>query len=351
MLLVIFGAGASFDSAPTYPPLNPPHKDGLFDRPPLANQLFDNRDRFATALQRFSECQPLIPRLRGLEEGVTIEELLEEYQSQAADYPKRHTQLAAIRYYLHFVLWELQRHWENTHRGVTNYKTLLDDLERWRSKSKQPICLVTFNYDTMLESALPVLDLNIRNLADYVSDKNYKVIKVHGSVNWAHEVVDPFIECLESGNADLIAHELIAKATELKLSDQFRVVDVYPIGIGPRGGGRVALFPALALPVRSKASFECPDYHLKSLRDFLPEVTEILSIGWAAAEEHFLTLLRADLKHVPRLMIIGANKDDAFLTARSLMASGIGRDPYCGEGGFTDSIKSREIDAFLWSNS
>src|SRR6266571_5151475 len=60
MLLVIFGAGASFDSAPTYPPgANVLGGDRLnnFHRPPLANELFENRPVFAEAITRLPECQ------------------------------------------------------------------------------------------------------------------------------------------------------------------------------------------------------------------------------------------------------------------------------------------------------
>src|SRR5271156_5127550 len=56
MLLVIFGAGASYDSAPTYPPgTSIPAGDVLngFHRPPLANELFANRPVFAEAIMRF----------------------------------------------------------------------------------------------------------------------------------------------------------------------------------------------------------------------------------------------------------------------------------------------------------
>jgi len=54
MLLIVFGAGASFDSSPTYKPeQGAPHPE----RPPLANHLFAPTDRFATALEEFLECQ------------------------------------------------------------------------------------------------------------------------------------------------------------------------------------------------------------------------------------------------------------------------------------------------------
>ena len=342
MLLVVFGAGASYDSAPAYPP-------GLADgdRPPLSNQLFENRPRFADALVSFYECQPLVPRLRQPSEGVTIEHLLEEYQAQTTDYPQRYKQLAATRYYLHFVLWEVGNYWRNTHKGVTNYKTLLDDLERWRQRASEKICLVTFNYDKILESALPVLGIDIRDLAGYISNDNYKIIKIHGSVDWGHEV-ETTID-LENKNQWEIAHELIDKAAVLKFSNRYHIVDSHPIAFGVYGtdSRRTPLFPAIALPVVKKSAFECPDEHLNVLRESLPRVSEILTIGWRGNEEHFLALLRQELKHPPRMMIVANDEDGANQIGSDLMRVGIGRNFVAAKGGFSSTIRSGEIDVFL----
>jgi hypothetical protein len=54
MLLVIFGAGASFDSfADQAPPASGRSEDY---RLPLANELFSNRKIFRDALLEFEEC-------------------------------------------------------------------------------------------------------------------------------------------------------------------------------------------------------------------------------------------------------------------------------------------------------
>jgi hypothetical protein len=72
MLLVIFGAGASYDSVPHLPPFqlsrvanqnnwNPLpelQSPGLHEqsRPPLANGLFDTRGIFVNVMSQFREC-------------------------------------------------------------------------------------------------------------------------------------------------------------------------------------------------------------------------------------------------------------------------------------------------------
>jgi hypothetical protein len=345
MLLVIFGAGASYDSASSYPPQP---GDGLVERPPLASQLFEDRPRFAEALRSFPRCQPLIPRLRHPPEGATVEELLQEYRAQAEKYPERHCQLAAIRYYLHYVLWQLGNHWQNTHQGITNYKTLLDDLERWRFESGEKVCLVTFNYDTLLESSLGVLGITISSLGDYVSNPNYKIIKVHGSVNWGHEV-ETRIEDLATRNVWQIAFDLIERAEELKFGVRYHIATEYPIAWWEAGSerDRFPLFPAIALPVVQKSAFECPDEHLDTLRRSLPEVTRILMIGWRATEEHFLELLRQNLKYPPRMMIVVGKEEEANQIGSDLMRSGIGAGFAVVPGGFTEAIRTRSIDSFL----
>ncbi len=61
MLMVVFGAGASYDSFPSGLPNSTDWEDR---RPPLANELFDNRPAFGPVVSRFPRCQPIISRLR-----------------------------------------------------------------------------------------------------------------------------------------------------------------------------------------------------------------------------------------------------------------------------------------------
>src|SRR5947208_9452386 len=117
--MVIFGAGASYDSLAV-----PPTGDGRVSlyRPPLANQLFDWR--FGDDIARFPRCQPVISYLQ--RPNVNVEAELEKLQTDASGYPEGVRQLAAVRYYLQTMLWGCQDRWRTVTRGVTNYKTLLD---------------------------------------------------------------------------------------------------------------------------------------------------------------------------------------------------------------------------------
>ncbi len=83
MILVIFGAGASFDSVPTRPPV-----PGLAPLPrlPLAAGLFSDRPLVADALSRFPDCLPVVPYLQSVAVGDTIEHTLEILTNEAGRY-------------------------------------------------------------------------------------------------------------------------------------------------------------------------------------------------------------------------------------------------------------------------
>src|SRR5216684_2650665 len=290
MLMVIFGAGASYDSVPANPPRALRDHE---DRPPLADQLFEDRVLFASAMNQFPACQPIIPLLRVRRDNRSVEQVLEHFQGEVQAYPARAQQLAAIRYYLHFMLTECKTEWDRVARGITNYRTLLDQIERWRYRGSvedmmplgayTSVCLVTFNYDTLLEDAF---GKPINGLGDYIADSSYKLIKAHGSVNWGRVVRRPLISDVATRSVWEIAYELISRASELDLGPDYHRVVTRPIG---RLDEATTLFPAIAIPVVQKSAFECPADHVAALMKCIPEVTKLLIIGWRGTEQHFVS--------------------------------------------------------------
>jgi hypothetical protein len=112
MLMVVFGAGASYDSIDVKPPGSSQpgwYIDEEF-RPPLAKDLFGFRGLFADAMANFEKLQPIVPILRHAG-AKNVETVLRELQDEAGDYPERLRQLMAVRYYLHFVIRECERRW------------------------------------------------------------------------------------------------------------------------------------------------------------------------------------------------------------------------------------------------
>lgn len=340
MLMVIFGAGASYDSAPS---LSAKVASLNEHRPPLANQLFSNRKEFVTAMNQFPECLPVIPYLQHLSDGSSVEAVLEQLQGEAQNYPPRHRQITSIRYYLQFMIRQCQSNWEaDFAKGITNYTTFMDQIEHWRYKAGEKVCLVTFNYDTMLENAFPFVGISVRNLNDYIADPNYKLIKVHGSVNWAREV-DTWFESLPRLKGLEVVRELISRSAELEISDRYRLVEEFPIA---KYKDR-ALFPAVAIPVETKRNFECPKDQIQVLQGLIPEVTKLIIVGWRGTEYNFLEMLSGGLKHI-RGIIANGGGDSGKETVERLKRAGLNTDAISWiDAGFTDFIIKREADKFL----
>jgi len=287
----------------------------------------------------------IVPLLR--KSGVNVEQQLAAFREQAGTFPRRHQELAAICYYLHFALWECQNRWYGRHKGITNFATLLAEIERWRSALNQTVCLVTFNYDTILEQAMwQVLGIEFNDVAQYIRHPNYILIKLHGSVNWGREVDRILIET--PGNfAPIPVHtfsqqRIIDEITTLQISSRFRVVTSRPM---LREQERL-VFPAVAIPLAKKDEFVCPEEHVFALDEALPKVNKILTVGWRATEAEFLNKLRLRLAEGPDLMVVSG--DDAGVE-ETLQNLAISRGVHTAiTNGFTGMInRLGELEAFL----
>jgi hypothetical protein len=335
VLLVVFGAGASYDSVQHLPPPAPAsgaaQQNWVYvkevtvaahevDRPPLANQLFDTRPVFEDLMQQFPDCQPLVPLLR--QSGTSIEKKLAEFREQAETFPPMHRSLAAIQYYLHFALWDCQDHWRTRHKGTTNFAALLFEIERWRYETKEQVCFVTFNYDTMLEEAIAqVLRLHARNMDSYITWANYSLFKLHGSINWGLEVEGvehpgnavpyPYVNVID-----------IVTADSSRLTPKYRLCDRRMMSTGDR----VVVFPALSIPVEKKDEFSCPAEHVTTLESLLPRVTKMITIGWRATEAEFLRTLKFSrqmpyhgIRPEMGLLVVTGTQKGAEETARNIV--------------------------------
>jgi len=342
MLMVIFGAGASYDSAPSCrAPPNANSKGQYWDlRPPLANELFDDRAIFSSAISRYSRIQPIIPHLRHFSSNSSVEQELEKLQTDADEDPVKQKQLAAVRFYLQEVIWKCQRVWnEEVAKDVSNYKTLLEAIRHWRRSQDQsePTYLVTFNYDKMLEIALRSVDVRINDLSDYIASE-YKLIKLHGSVDWVHPVADKITW------TDMVS-EVIEMAANLKISLEYEKVDL-DLSSGEINKKK-AFFPALAVPVQNKQRYECPVEHVNLLRDCLSNIRKLLVVGWSATEQNFLQLLSEKLSGNPQVKVVSSGIDSAKRVIQNLENAGVKGNLVPSESGFSDFVSQHFADEFL----
>jgi len=342
MLLVILGAGASYDSAPSRPP-NDGNYSNLPNRPPLANELFGDRPYFGEVMNKYPRCLSIIPRLRHISEQSSVEVELQKLQAEATAYSERYCQLAAIRYYLQDILWDCGGRWMTETHHVSNYLTLVDDIKRWK-KPGDRVCFVTFNYDNLLDLALRRTGYPFTELSAYTA-RDLMLVKLHGSVNWARMVRTPFDENAQVNRVEL-ATRLIDQYPILDISRDFVLIGEYP----PSPRIKKPVFPALAIPVEEKLDFECPAEHVEALKSFLPNVTKILVIGWRATEKPFLEILKSGLGgRNPDITIVNGLSDNSQVAANNLQKVGItGKFRILNEG-FTDFIRRDSGRVFLSS--
>jgi len=344
MILVVFGAGSSYDSVPSRPP-NIYSRVQLANRPPLANELFlPNEAVLADNLTKFPQCHAIVPYLQ-VAGAETLESTLERLQNEGEKDPERKRQIAAVRYYLHTSIWECEYRWMNdVARGITNYVTLIDQLRRCR-KDSEPVLLVTFNYDRILENALGSVNVVTNELGGYINHETFKLFKVHGSVHWAREV-DTEIEKIGELNAWGVAYALIQRVAEIRISNRYRIfAHEHPIS----KIDDIPMFPAVAIPVETKRDFECPSDHLECLRTHVSKVTKIILIGWRGTENHFLKLLKDNLADAVRMQVVAGQRDWAEEILSRMINRGIADSGVSGvvDGGFTEYVVSREAERFL----
>ncbi len=206
---------------------------------------------------------------------------------------------------------------------------------------KTRFCLVTFNYDTLLEDALTTVGVDLSSLSSYVKGPD-KVVKPLGSVNWAREVSSQIDA--ETNNVFEIPNKLIDRAAELEISQSYEIVWDYPIG---KSGNRT-LFPALAIPVETKPGYECPQDQLDVLEKCLPKMTKLLVIGWHATENRFLKSLGENIGHETRVMVVSSNAERAREVTSRMKAEGLASGQFMfARSGFSNFVGQREADEFL----
>lgn len=344
MLMVILGAGASYDSSPDFVPDAALRTDGGGGpwRPPLANDLFrDRSEKFGEIVVKYPKLTQILPYLRSPSAG-GVEQTLELLQDQGKNDRETQRSLAAVKFYLCDLLMKVTEKWTSRTNGVTNYVPLIREILRL-DQTAEEVCLVTFNYDLLLERALVSFpDFEMKGPEEFLScHPRLKIFKLHGSVNWSRTV--------GTSGALYSPNQIIEQADFLHPSDRF-----VPINAAREfGAGRPygSVFPAIAIPVQTKTEghFECPSAHREHLIGMLPRITKILIIGWQAKEAHFLQMLRGKLRKLQRVMVVGAHKPDAEGTLRHFLEeySVDVRSPSAAKGGFTSFIVNHEGDEFL----
>jgi hypothetical protein len=253
-LAIIFGAGASYDFLPTYPPGDKVSSFLSELRLPLANHLFENRKEFAIIASQLRRLIPILPELRHRTAGRPLEEVFEELSSldeSDAYWPRRQRELMAVRFYVQRAIRWSETTMIGNSAGVSNYSTLIGYIERFR-RSDDTVILIPFNYDTLIERALSSHfdDFTFKSIGDYVSRPRYKLFKLHGSVNWGNPIpADARLNLHTS--TEQITNTIIDLADNLDYKiDDFAVLPEPGVVVVTR-----CIFPRFPFPFERKATF------------------------------------------------------------------------------------------------
>lgn len=195
---------------------------------------------------------------------------------------------------------------------MTNYHALLDRLETWRVASEERIALVTFNYDTFVESAaLDQLRLTLQPCSLEVDlNATWNLFKLHGSIDWSRKVNCPL-------EWDRVSSErvVIRGAGRLEFTREYIQGRVGREISAPAVG--TAYVPAIAVPARSKPEFECPVERIDALKQLIPSVDRILIVGWRGGERQFLDLLKGSMASGVRGWVVNGNLEEATESAET----------------------------------
>jgi len=284
MLMVIFGAGASYDSDARRPVSGPRNAS----RPPLTEHLIDERhrriaDEYPASISVIDYVQQNISE----DSPSSLEMILAQYAARAENSSACRQALVAFRFYLCRLITNATDEWLRETHGLTTYLSLLNQLLEWQETSGERVQLVTFNYDMLLEDAAArvIPDWRINAFGDYVSRTDWGLLKLHGSVGWSR-VASPADDARgEPNSARALAAADLAHAGNLPL----RAVNATRVTSTDNGD---VLFPAIAVPLANKTTFECEEIQVEAFKSTVPEIRRLLVCGWRAAEAHAIQILQ-----------------------------------------------------------
>lgn len=275
-LAVILGAGASADS---WNPSGPPR--GVHWQPPLARELFGQREAFWEVLGRYPGVRVLASELSELAGSgtINIEAKLREYATHHDERIRNH--FKEVPLYLRDLIVSVVRQFT---RGISpgNHVRLVMSL----LSHNVEVLFLDLNYDPYIEMALGEFDpkLAIQRIEDYAAPGRRAIVcKVHGAIDWGMPMgpLDwPWRDALTEFDVGSRAKNIIFNRTR-QVSTEWT------------NDGKTRLYPVLTAPLAGKghADLVCPAEHLDAAREFLRGCHQYLIIGTSGQDEDLLGLL------------------------------------------------------------
>jgi hypothetical protein len=179
MLVIVIGAGASHDCVS----IREGYHNEIEYKPPLVTELFNpQKIRFAEILAHYRRAQQAAADIHSAISSNTIalEKYLKEKLKQSAH---ESDQLAYMQMpmYLQELFWQIGLKYT---QHPTNYDKLANRIAR-----SSRVLILTLNYDTILDDRLATHRM-LTTLDNYIGERSWSLIKLHGSVNWTKKLME-----------------------------------------------------------------------------------------------------------------------------------------------------------------
>ncbi len=338
LLTVILGAGAAHSiNSLSHVLVNEEY------RPPLAQDIFKASSEFRTILRRYPLAEHLTSdierKLRQNEEGIGLEQILRGYQEEGRANGNIARQFLQTPLYLNHLFGEISTHFT---QKPDEYNILVNAVLPRTTEA----LFLTLNYDNLLEIPLSrVSGVDFEREEDYLQNGEWKLLKLHGSVNWYRS-----FSSYQVSEADDNAYFSQLRHINLPLSFDSRYRFTGLRGHAQKFIDGIPVYPAITVPVDGKYERNVPESHLRALENFLTECGNYLIIGTRGLDQDLLDLLK---KNTPpsKALVVGKSEMDTEAT-RQRFESAVDQfhsrtSVFSGEHGFSSFVDSGELERFL----
>lgn len=289
MKLVILGAGASYDAFYWY------RDPEIFKywRSPLANEIFEQRPNFLNIIDSF-------PGSHQISSLIGTRGDIEAYFQERYEHSKKHNninvekQLINLKFFLQKMFFTISD--KLNYCGNSNLVKLISIIDDYIARTGEDVLILSFNYDLLMERALCEhyygSSKKDYDMGDYLSHK-IKLIKPHGSCNWHRVFSHGTFPIYKTPNVPDFLHinNYTQERIDKNLETTFYCSPPTNSAISVEGISKYA-FPQIHIPLKEKDDFTMPKEQEDFLNNFLPQVSEMLIVGWKGSELHFNNKLK-----------------------------------------------------------
>jgi len=226
----------------------------------------------------------------------------------------------AIPLYLQHLLFVVSR-WE--YQPQSGYAEQPDCYDRLVNAALQvhEVTFVSLNYDDIFDQRLFLYD-RLDSMESYLApNKNWALIKLHGSINWGRQVLDPGFASDDASDI-VLAQTFAALGADIKIEKTIELRPQPTVRQMRRSSGLELYYPALSAPLGADDDLVCPDEHVEYLKRITGHWNPLdgLVIGYSGLDTSVLKLLSWGERPIRSLTVVSETAEHAQKTAEKLLA-------------------------------